>query len=194
MPEINYLDNNEYLKLITSEYAEQPNFNAYVSAFLNSIQSASECIASFDQIFNLENAVGDQLDQLGQLVGLTRELPIVDPDIPAVLDDEYFRIVIQARIRANFWDGTIGQLNELISATFPDAAFNIIDGQDMTMQITMINPTASMQLIALMFNGYIIPKPSGVKTNFTVIDKPLFGWDSDTSFVKGWDLASWNDQ
>lgn len=188
------LNISEYMGLITSEYAEQPLYNAYVEAFLDQQLPIDQCLSKFNEIFNLDTAVGDQLDKLGSYVALTRELPVDDPDIPSVLPDNYFREIIKARIRANFWDGTIGQLQALIEATFPDSTYEILDHQDMTCQILMINPTASPTLIALLFNGYIIPKPAGVLTTFTIMDKGLFGWDADTAFVKGWDHGIWSDQ
>lgn len=190
---VNPLNINEYMQLITSEYAEQELFNAYVKAFLQEQLPIDQCLASFDTIFNLDTAIGDQLDKLGSYVALTRELPVDDPDIPSILPDNYFREVIKARIRANFWDGTIAGLQSLIQATFANVVADIVDGQDMTMQIIMINPTASDTLIALLFNGYIIPKPAGVRLTFTIMDRPLFGWDSDNQFTKGWDQGNWSD-
>lgn len=191
---VNPTDIASYMELITSEYAEQPLFNAYVQAFLDQDLPIDQCMNKFSEIFNLDNAVGDQLDKLGSYVDLTRELPVVDPDIPASLPDEYFREVIKARIRANFWNGTNEQLIELIDATFTDATYEILDNQDMTLQVIMINPSATPTMIALLFNGYIIPKPAGVLTTFTIMDRPLFGWDTDTGFVKGWDQGTWSDQ
>lgn len=191
---VNPADIASYMELITSEYAEQPLFNAYIQAFLDQDLPIDQCMNKFNDIFNLDTAVGDQLDKLGSYVALTRELPVVDPDIPASLPDEYFREVIKARIRANFWNGTNEQLIELIDVTFPDAKYEILDNQDMTLQIVMINHSATPTMIALLFNGYIIPKPAGVLTTFTIMDHPLFGWDSDTGFVKGWDQGTWSDQ
>lgn len=186
-------DNNAaYMKLITSEYADKPNYNAYVKSFLDKVSPIVDSFDLFNTLFNIDNAEGDQLDKIGQIVGVQRELPISDPDIPSVLDDDLFRAVIRARIYSNLWDGTNEGLIDIINKTFPNASWQLIDGQDMSMQIVMIIPDADPALIALMFNGYIIPKPSGVDTAFTIQENALFGFDSDTAFVKGWDLAQWN--
>lgn len=185
-------DSNEsYLQLITSQYATKPKFNAMVQAYLDMVSPAVDCLNSFNEIFNLDDAVGDQLDILGSYVALTRELPVSDPDIPSALDDELFRTVIKARILSNFWDGTIEQWNEIIKTMFPLASYNIIDNQDMSAQVIMIDPSASRAMVALLFNGYIVPKPAGVKVNWTIQDKALFGWDTDTAFLKGWEDGIW---
>lgn len=186
-------DNNQvYLDLITSEYAEKPKFNAYVLAFLEEVSPSVECLEQFSELFNLQNAVGDQLDKCGELVALTRELPISDPDIPSVLPDDIFRIVIQARILANFWDGTIQGWEKLISVIFPDASYNIVDNQDMTVNVVMIDPSSTATLTALLLNGYLIPKPSGVLVNWTIQENALFGWDTDNAFLTGWDAGIWS--
>ena len=187
-------DSNEsYLQLITSQYAMKPKFNAMVQVYLDMVSPAVDCLNSFNEIFNLDDAVGDQLDILGSYVALTRELPVSDPDIPSILDDELFRTVIKARILSNFWDGTIEQWSEIIKTMFPLASYNIIDNQDMSVQVIMIDPSASMMMVALLFNGYIVPKPAGVKVNWTIQDKALFGWDTDTAFLKGWEEGIWAD-
>ncbi len=186
--------NEEYLRLITSEYADKPKFNAYVEAFLKMLDPAVSCAESFNSIFNLENAVGDQLDKIGSLLSLGRELPFVDPDIPSVLPDRYYRMVLKGRVYSNHWDGTMQGLANIIHTIYPDAAFNIVDGQNMSYQVVIIEPGSDLTLSALMFHGYIIPKPSGVRVNYTILERPLFGYDSNTSFVKGWDYGSWSNE
>lgn len=186
-------DNNQsYMDLISSEYAEKPKFNAMVQAFIDKLSPSVDNLSQFDTLFNLENAVGDQLDICGQLVGLTRELPIDDPDVPAVLDDDLFRTVIKARIYSNFWNGTTEQWQEIISEMLPDASYEVVDNQDMTISVVVIDPSASMALIGLLFNGYIVPKPAGVRVTWTVQDNALFGWDVETAFLKGWDEGLWS--
>lgn len=186
------IDSNEgYLNLVTSEYATKPKFMAYLEMLLNKVSPAFDCFVEFFDKFDLSKAVGDQLDKLGALVNLTRELPIVDPDIPSSLSDDMFRLVIQSRIMSNHWDGTLEGWMKIIDFAFPDSSYNVIDNQDMSINVVLIDPSASSELIALLFNGYIVPKPSGVKVTWTIEDRPLFGWDADTDFIKGWDSGLW---
>ena len=185
-------DSNEaYLKLITSEYATKPNFNSFVSMFISKVSPVNDIYNSFDSIFNIQTAVGDQLDKIGEILGVSRELPISDPDIPPVLSDDLYRQVLISRIYSNNWDGTIGGLYSIMQKVFPDVAWQLVDSQDMSMSIVIIYPNADPALIALLVDGYILPKPSGVNVNYTIQDSPLFGWDSDTSFIKGWDVGTW---
>lgn len=185
--------NVEYLRLITSEYADKPNYNAFVEAFLKKVSPINDCLTSFDVIFNLDNAAGDQLDWWGDILNVSRELPVSDPDIPSVLTDDLYRIVLKARIYANTWDGTIDGLRNIIDTSFENVVYQIVDAQDMSMQVVLIIPDADPALIALLLNGFILPKPSGVNVSYTIQENALFGWDSNTSFIKGWDEGIWSD-
>ena len=46
--------------------------------------------------------------------------------------------------------------------------------------------------VALIMNGFILPKPSGVRVDYNIMEASLFGWDADTAFIKGWDKAIWS--
>ena len=98
--------NVPYLKLITSEHSVQPKYTEYVKTFLDMISPCVDIYNDFDVLFALNYAAGDQLDKLGELVGIGRQLPVVDERIPATLDDEAYRLVIKAKIYKNHWDGT----------------------------------------------------------------------------------------
>ncbi len=60
---------------VTQEYQPQPDFNAYLAALLaapNEIETAGQAIeASLD----IDVAAGTQLDLLGRLIGLSRDVP-----------------------------------------------------------------------------------------------------------------------
>lgn len=186
-------DNNQvYLDLITSEHAVRPNFVSYTKTFLDMLSPIIDGYNSYLTIFALSNAVGDQLDKLGSLIGLGRRLPIDDPDIPAVLDDETYRKVLTAKIYRDHWDGTTEGLDSIFRVFFPDVPYEIVDNQDMSYQVTIIDPNITPLDFSLISNGYIVPKPSGVKVNYTIQDSQIFGYDIDTQFVSGWDKGIWN--
>lgn len=185
-------DNNEnYLKLITSEHATKPKFYNYVKAFLDMLSPSVDNLAEFDVIFNLSSAQGDRLDKIGNLVGISRILPISNENVSSVLSDDMYRKVIKSKIYFNHWNGTREQLEFIFRSIFPGVPFSIVDNQDMTVTINVIDANATQEFITLLNLGYIVPKPSGVRYNYVVTDKPLFGWNSDTAFIKGWDEGVW---
>lgn len=183
--------NKPYLELITSEYANKVKYNKYVEAFLKYVSPTVDNLNEFDILFNLENAVGNQLDYIGDLLNVSRNLPTDNENIQNTLDDKTYRKVLKSRIYMNHWDGTRKGLDDILKVIFPNVPYDLVDNQDMSYAIRVIDPTFSAQDLALLQLGYILPKPSGVRVNYEVQDKPLFGWDVDTQFIKGWDEGSW---
>ena len=185
-------DNNmKYLELITSEYGQKSKYNEYVKAFLDMCSPAVVNYQEFTTLFNLENAVGDQLDKIGELVGIGRKLPFESSDVPAVLTDSQYSKVIKSKIYINHWDGTIQQMALIFSVVFKDLPFDIIDNQDMTYSIVIVDPNMTDEDEVILKYGFTVPKPSGVKVDYTVRREEVFGWDLSNSFVKGWDEGIW---
>lgn len=186
-------DNNTvYLKLITSEHATSVNFLKYVKATLDMNSPIVDVLNEFNTLFNLNVATGIQLDDIGSLVGISRTLPIDNADIDPVLNDAAYRKVIRAKILKNHWDGTMQGMQTILSTLYPGLPCDIIDNQDMTMTVYINDPTISAQDKALLFNGFILPKPSGVGVNYQIVEKPIFSWDLDTTYFKGWDEGTWS--
>lgn len=186
--------NEEYMKLITSEYANKPLFNSYVEAFLNMISPSEECLDDFNNLFDIDQAVGDQLDKIGEEVGALRKLPVVVEEIPAILTDDLYRKLIKARIYSNQWNGTIEDIQVIFEKIYPNVSYEILDNQDMTYTVNIILPDVSEADLALITNGFILPKPSGVEVIYNITDTQLFGWDLESDFVNGWDIGIWKSE
>lgn len=186
-------DNNaSYLKLITSEHATSKKFIEYTKATIDMVSPAVNVLNEFDALFNLSTATGAQLDDLGSLVGISRVLPIDNTDIDPVLTDDTYRKVIKAKILKNHWDGTMDGMRQIMSVLYKNLPYDIIDNQDMTMTVYITDPTISAQDKALLFNGFILPKPSGVGINYQVLDSALFAWNLDSEYFRGWDEGVWS--
>lgn len=186
------MNNQNYMKLVTHEYSDKPKFNELLLTLLNYISDVEAPIEQFDSLFNIENAVGDQLDKLGYIAGISRVLPIDDADVPTTLDDETYRKVIKAKIHANSWDGTREGLESIIEDLIPESAFEIVDNQDMSIDIVIVSADVDIVIQKLLSYGYILPKPFGVKVNWSVMSSPLFGHDVDNAFIKGYDEGMWS--
>lgn len=184
--------NVQYLKLITSEYVQSEKFNSYVESFLKMISPNVDNYNSYNVLFNLETASGDQLDKIGELVGIGRELPTDNVNIPSKLSDNSYRLVIKAKIYKNHWDGTREGMEKIFKQFFPNLPYDIVDNQDMSYTVTIINPEITDEFLALITEGFILPKPAGVRVNYVILDTTLFGWDSETQFIDGWDKGKWS--
>lgn len=212
---------NEYLNLVTSQYRQQPNFINTLTANLSILTRLQDLLNETNTTaFDIETAVGDQLDVIGKWVGLSRQIPIPIPGVyfswdgtdPFVgwdfgswqplnspteittLPDDVYRTFIKAKIAANRWDGTTTGAYEIWDQVFSDITILIQDNQNMTYDLALIGEVIDSLTLALLENGFLPLKPEGVRINILYIpvdDNPLFGWDIENDFIKGWDEGSW---
>lgn len=63
-----------YLSLITSEHKNRPLFMAFVAALIQASVDQQYVMGTFSSLFDLDLAVGDQLDKLGAWIGVSRNL------------------------------------------------------------------------------------------------------------------------
>lgn len=214
-------DVSKYVGLITSEHADKPKFSAMVAAVAQCFVDQQNALGDFIPAFDLDQAVGDQLDILGLWVGITRRVntPLVgvyfsfditgvgfdqgvwqgpfDPSTGVtLLDDDTFRVLIRAKIGANHWDGTLGSSAAILDQIFGNGTHVFIqDNQDMSMTIGISGTIPSAVLLALLKGGYIPLRPEGVLVNEYIVTSggghPIFGFDMTGPYVAGFDSGAW---
>lgn len=211
---------SDYLTLITTEHSDKPKYMAMLQAVLGPVVDALNASQQLPADFDLDQAIGAQLDIVGLWVGIGRRVktPLVgvyfsldtdglgfdqgvwkgpfDPDSGIVeLDDDTYRILIRAKIGANHWDGTLGASKAILEIVFSgDTRVFIQDNQDMSMTIGVAGERPSAIALALLTGGYIPIKPEGVRVDYyivTSVDGPLFGFDVSNEYISGFDQGSW---
>jgi hypothetical protein len=155
----------EYLDRITSEHRDKPKFIAWLTTILTPADDIYNCINKIDDAFDLDKAVGNQLNVLGELIGVSRTLVFQPPDMSPLLDDETYRLVLRAKIGKNMWQGTKPEIQEIWKEMFSDLQLDLIDNEDMSMTGVIYGVLDELREL-LIANGYIIPKPSGVRLNY----------------------------
>lgn len=181
-----------YQSLITSEYQQSPNLLAWLAAPLGVLDDAVLCLAYFATQFDLASAVGVQLDILGQLIGRSRTVAFQPSgSISPVLDDTTYRLLLQATIAWNQWDGKIGSLQSIWAQLFPGGRIVVEDGQNMTVTVLLTGVFSSI-IVDLITNGYIVPRPEGVLYNYVFSTLPVFGFDQSNSYIAGFDQGHWS--
>lgn len=184
----------DYTSIITTEYSQgaSPNFHALVSALGAAFGANFDVLANATPMyFDLDIAVGEQLDEIGLWVGAGRRVAVplaiyfsldidnlgfdqgvwqgpFDPDTGlTILDDETFRIVLRAVIAFNNWDGTTKQYNENLAKAFVGTGTIVyaVDNQDMTMTLYQRGASLSPLMKALLLTGALHIKPAGVGIN-----------------------------
>jgi len=144
----------EYLALITNEHFDKQKFVDTVSlsvAPLVDIKNTLDLVQGKD--FDLDDAVGVQLDIIGIWIGISRYVNVplsgvyfsfdiaglgfdqgvwkgpFDPDTGVVtLNDDSYRLLLRARIGANNWDGTMETTKPILDAIFnPDGSAQFVE-------------------------------------------------------------------
>lgn len=209
-----------YTDLITSEHSQKPKFVATVSLSVAGYVWLQTVLNSLIPIFDLSlNPVGNQLDIIGEWVGVSRLInnPFSNifftwdglasngwdfgvwqsPDSPSgiiSLPDDAYLTLIKARIASNSWDGTTEGAYAIWDELFPQYTLLIQDYKDMSFSIAIQGAVPDSLTLALLVGGYLPLKPEGIQIReyfIPVNDGPLFGWDMDTTNVQGWDSGSW---
>lgn len=157
---------DKYLNSVTSQHRDKKKFIAWLSSSLTIIDHAYIMTKNIDNDFDLDNALGVQLDMLGQSIGRKRMLtfqPLNDHN--PVMDDETYRLVLKAKVAMNNWDGKTESAYEIWDNTFKDIGLQIQDNQDMSMTAYVTGYVNQIRQ-DLIQHAYIVPKPEGVKINY----------------------------
>lgn len=179
----------DYVKLITHQHADKPKFVAMVDLVAGALGSITDTTLSLIDKFDVDQAVGDQLDIIGLWAGIDRQqrIPIADAFFSwntadlgwqqanwkgpfeavegiTTLDDATYRAVILAKIGSNYWEGTNKQLNEIGGTALLDVGVRcfVLDNLDMTTTVYILG-SPSAALIELIKRGIAPPKSAGVR-------------------------------
>lgn len=214
------VEDTRYLDLITSAFRQKPKFTAMISADVGIPVQVQNLMLSMIPIFDVEVAVGDQLDIIGKWVGVSRNIaipiegvyftwdgtdytvgwdfgswqPSNEPTNVTSLPDDAYRTLIKAKIAANQWDGTTTGAYAIWDAIFTTFTILIQDNQDMSYVLVILGGIVDSLTVALITGGYIPLKPEGVRVSayYVSIDTgPVFAWDVENDLLGGWDEASW---
>ena len=185
-------DVTTYLNLVTSEHRNKPNFIAFLTAVLQPLVDTQAVLLTMSGLYDLDVAVGQQLDVVGQWVGASRNLsvPLIgvyfafdmanigfdqgtwygpfDPTSGLVsLPDDAFRTLIRATIAANHWDGTINGAYAAWNILFAGTGIGILiqDLGDMHMLFALTGPVPDAVTLALLEGGYLSLVPAGVQVD-----------------------------
>ena len=176
-----------YLSLFTSQYRLAPNLNAWTMALLGPLDDITTCLGGMTEAFDLDTAVGSQLDTLGIILGQNRTVGFQPSNgVSPVLDDTTYRTLLRAKIGFNQWSGLIGDLQPIWKSLFPTGTIVIHDNQNMTALIVLTGAFTSI-LQDLIVNGYIVPRPETVEFTYSFGQLPILGFDSNNALIAGFD-------
>lgn len=139
----------DYLAKVPPLHASKPKFMATIAAVMQPFADAQALLDGMPLVFDLDTAVGVQLDATGAWIGKTRIIPIPIPnaffsfDTPGLgwdqgywagtfgdpstyfvsLDDDTYRRLLYAKVLCNSSDGTIAKIQAIFDSYFTGAAY-----------------------------------------------------------------------
>jgi hypothetical protein len=177
---------------LLSQYVNARALNSLISSFNAAIDPSANISAFLEYIWNVNTAVGNGLDIWGRIVGVSRNIQALTGEQITLLDPD-FKTLILVKSAANIGNVTVPTLNSLLSQIF--ASYGDVYVQDnLNMTLTYVfsfPPTTAQQ--AIVENSGVMPRPAGVEVTYQwpTVPGPVFGFDSNNSYVAGFDTGSW---
>lgn len=181
----------DYTETLLSQYANSPTIKSLIASFDAAIDPQANIDAFLQYIWNVDTAVGNGLDIWGRIVGVSRN--IHGPSGQITLLDPDFKTLILVKSAANIGNVTVPTLNSLLSTIFSGYGdVYVQDNLDMTLTYVFSFPPTSAQQ-AIVENSGVMPRPAGVEVTYQwpSVPGPIFGFDSENSYVSGFDVGSW---
>lgn len=178
------MDKEEYKLLITEDHSTKHKFYGYyddedvyhegfMDIILDPIIESGCVVESMGASFDVNNAAGNQLDIIGEMVGVSRLLPVSPSVGNREMSDEEFLMCIRMGIAKNNWDGTNGSAvmhyNNVLGGDF---SIYYVDNQDMTVDIVVSGAT-NIREAEILFLSDVLLVPAGVKKNAVIIDSKV---------------------
>jgi hypothetical protein len=179
-----------YTALVTSEHNQRPKFMAWLATLVQTFSDQISLLLVMPSLFDLDYAVGVQLDATGEWIGQSRWIKVPlqiyftwDDDGTLGWDagvwytpfdateglyrlpDDQYRLVLKAKVGSNQWDGTIPQAYEIYHTLFAGTGTTIAiqDNQNMSMSVIVLGDVPNAVNEAILTSGLLDLRPSAVK-------------------------------
>ena len=205
---------DDYLGLFTRQHRGKPKLDAWMTALLQPLIDTQIFCGSMDYAFDIDNAVGVQLDILGEWIGLGRNLYETyayfrydsgpgfglgtlegslghrspTPSGNWSFSDDQYRHMLKAKILYNRWDGSASQaasiLSYLVGATA--SVVTIHDSQFILLLPESVADSHKALIDAGLFNF----KPAGINLATIAYFGQVFSFDNTSATCGGFNYGS----
>lgn len=169
-----------YANLLIMQYRSKPKAYATVKAQVTPV-FMDQLPTQVQAAYNIDDAVGVQLDVLGKYVGVSRNGYTLTG--PITLDDDDYRKLIKMVIIKNNSGSSLATIQSLIAANFPGQIF-VSDNQAMGLNYVLLESLGTSDLLEILATGGYLPAPMGVQTSVTIVPvhaNPFFGFRTYSS-------------
>lgn len=170
-----------YSNLLILQYHNKPKAKATIENTVALLPD--DLILEVGEGFDIETAVGKQLDILGEYAGVDRSY--IDDGEVALLNDDDYRILIKLKIICNNSDLSHKSLDDALYDFFGN---DIRMDSTGNMEMTYFVPQGKTPLILSAIQKEVLPRPMGVRCAYIQeYDKKFFGfctYDNQTAVYR----------
>ena len=156
-----------YTNLLIIQYNNKPKAIAHIDTLVSPVVM-DQLPVDVQDAFNIDNAVGVQLDTLGKYAGVSRTG--VDNSGSITLGDADYRQLIKFAIIKNNGGSSLSDIINLIQIFFPGGGFRVYDYSNMRMSYLIDNSIGSLDLARMIVINKLLPKPMGVEDGSLIFD------------------------
>jgi len=166
---------NYYANLLIIQYRNKPKAVATIKAIV-SLFLSDDIFLQVQDAFDLDTAVGVQLDVLGKYTGVSRRGYAFDRAV--TLGDDDYRTLIRLAIIKNNSGSSLAVIQDLLAVHFPGLIL-VSDNTFMGLNYLIIDSLGTPDLLAMISTGDFLPRPMGVQTSIVIVSAhtyPFFGF------------------
>lgn len=177
-------------KRIYAQYADKPKAVAWYNITPAMAQPLFDTFDAVRMSYDIDTAVGAQLDVIGRIVVIDRgfeSFVVFDPDtyfggsgdacqfggidsqfestgdvLSQEVSDAIFRVLIRAKIAKNNNDATLDGIASALSFITESSPIRVVDNENMTMSVSFGSELTDIE--RFVFNTFdVVPRPQGVR-------------------------------
>jgi hypothetical protein len=175
-----------YQDLLILQYKNKPKARGHIASNVSPL-IIFELSNAVKNGYNIETAIGKQLDVLGKYAGISRVLS--DGSITELQDDTNFRKFVKFKIVKNYSNHSLQSIDKMFYDFF-GVLVKVDDNFDMSINYTIYG---DLTLAKILKFENLFPKPMGVKIN-VIVSSP----NAEFPFIflhnrhagKGWGIAA----
>lgn len=159
-----------YSNLLILQYHNKPKAKATIESTVSLLPD--DLIMDVINGFDIETAIGKQLDVLGEYIGIDRYY-LVDNQAELLSDDDY-RLLMKLKAISNTSNLSHKALDDSLYDFFGNTVRMDSDGN---MEMTYFVPKDKTPIIQAAIQKEVLPKPMGVRCSYVIeYDKKFFGF------------------
>lgn len=171
-----------YADLLIIQYRGKAKAQAMIQAIARQALCDNLPLAVQDA-FDIETAIGAQLDILGKYAGVVRDVLTFTGG--ATLDDDDFRSLIKIALSRNSNKGSLLDIETLLSTYFGNA-IQVFDHKDMTLGYFFNASIGSLTLLEAFVRLDYLPRPLGVALSSLIYAVGLDDYFAFSSAYQAW--------